>query len=100
VEEIDSLRPAGAQPNGVLTREWQAYTILHDAYVNDVPNRDIMSKLYISQGTFNRQRRKALNAVAAAIWEMRQSEADPNPRTLVRSPRPADSRSQLTTSSM
>jgi len=72
VDAIESLRPASAEPNGLLPREWQAYTILRDAYINDVPNRDIMSKLYISEGTFNRQRRKALHAVATAIWEVRQ----------------------------
>ncbi len=73
VEAIESLRPASEEPNGLLPREWRAYTILRDAYIDDVPNRDIMSKLYISEGTFNRQRRKALRAVATAIWEVRQS---------------------------
>jgi hypothetical protein len=76
VEAIESLRPAGDPPIGVLPREWHAYTILHDAYIDDVPNRDIMSKLYISEGTFNRQRRKALRAVATAMWEVRQSQAN------------------------
>ena len=69
---IESLRPAGARPAGIPPREWQAYTILHDAYVDDVPNRDIMSKLYVSEGTFNRQRRKALHAVARALLEARR----------------------------
>jgi hypothetical protein len=72
VEAIERLRPAGDPPNGVLPRDWHAYTTLHDAYIDDVPNRDIMSKLYISEGTFNRQRRKALRAVATAMWEFRQ----------------------------
>jgi len=71
---IESLRPAGARPSvsGILPREWHAYTILHDAYVEDVPNRDIMGKLYVSEGTFNRQRRKALHAVARALLEARR----------------------------
>jgi hypothetical protein len=71
---IESLRPAGARPSasGILPREWHAYTILHDAYVEDVPNRDIMAKLYVSEGTFNRQRRKALHAVARALLEARR----------------------------
>ena len=76
VEAIESLRPVGGPPKRVLPREWHAYTILHDAYIDDVPNRDIMSKLYISEGTFARQRRKALRAVARAIWEVHQSQAN------------------------
>lgn len=74
VQAIESLRPAGARPGGMqaVPREWHAYMILHDAYVEDVPNRDIMSQLYISEGTFHRQRRKALNAVARALLEAKR----------------------------
>lgn len=66
---IESLKPASARPNGVLPREWHAYFILHEAYIADTPNRDIMSRLYISEGTFNRTRRKALQAVARVMAE-------------------------------
>ena len=75
VDAIESLRPAGAPPSGVLPRQWHAYTILREAYIDDVPNRDIMSKLYISEGTFNRQRRKAMHAVATAIWQTTKPDA-------------------------
>ena len=44
--------------------------ILHSAYFEDVPNRDIMSRLYISEGTFNRTRRAALRAVTQTLEEM------------------------------
>lgn len=75
LQAIESLRPAGARPGASQTvpREWHAYTIFYNAYVDDVPNRDIMSQLYISEGTFNRQRRKALHAVARALLEARHS---------------------------
>jgi len=66
---IDSLRPAGSPPGDLVPSEWHAYTILHDAYVDDVPNRDIMSRLYVSEGTFNRRRRRALQSVARALLE-------------------------------
>jgi hypothetical protein len=68
---IETLRPVGAEPTGTqsVPREWHAYTILHEAYVEDLPNRDIMARLYVSEGTFNRQRRKALHAVARALLE-------------------------------
>jgi hypothetical protein len=68
---VESLRPAGTAPRTVVPREWFAYTILHDAYVEDVPNRDIMSRLYISEGDFNRRRRRALQAVARAVYEVK-----------------------------
>ena len=41
----------------------------HDAYVDDLPNRVIMSKLCISDGTFSRRRRQAVCAVATAMLE-------------------------------
>jgi hypothetical protein len=69
---VESLRPAAKRPDGTLPREWQAYAILHDAYVEDVPNREIMARLYISEGTYNRMRRRALQAVAQALAEARQ----------------------------
>lgn len=69
VAEVNSLRPGGTRPSGVLPREWHSYAILHDAYIEDVPNREIMARLYISEGDFNRKRRKALQAVARALFE-------------------------------
>jgi len=46
---------------------------LHNTMAIHVPdelNRDIMSKLYISEGTFNRIRRRAVRGVAKALEEM------------------------------
>jgi hypothetical protein len=77
LDAIDSLRPSGARPHGVPPREWQAYAILHDAYVEDTPNREIMSRLYIGEGTFNRQRRKALQAIARALLETAHAPSAP-----------------------
>ena len=67
---IEALRPTGTRPREPLPREWHNYAVLYDAYVEDVPNREIMARLYISQGTFNRVRRKALRAVARNLVEM------------------------------
>ena len=69
-EAVEKLRPADAPPGDPPPREWYPYLILYDAYLQDVPNRDIMSRLYISEGTFNRTRRAALQAVARALEEM------------------------------
>ena len=52
------------RPNGT------AYLILHDAYLEGIPNRNIMARLYISEGTFNRTRRAALRAVTRTLEEM------------------------------
>jgi hypothetical protein len=70
VEVIDKLRPNRNPPDEPPPRNWYPYLILSDAYLNDVPNRDIMARLYISEGTFNRTRRLALRAVARSLGEM------------------------------
>ena len=65
-DAIQSLCPAGPRPAGVPPRAWYNYIVLHDAYVTGVRNRDVMAKLYISEGTFNRTRRVAVRGVA--LW--------------------------------
>lgn len=69
VEVIEKLRPRDLPPQE-LTREWIQYVILHDAYVQGEPNRDIMNKLYISESSFNRARRRAIMGVARAVEDM------------------------------
>jgi hypothetical protein len=66
---LEKLRPSGPQPSPP-TREWHQYIILHDAYVLGELNRNIMAKLYIGEGTFNRARRRAIRGVARALEEM------------------------------
>ena len=77
-EAIDSFRPAGARPQEPLPRVWHSYAVLHDAYVEGVPNREIMARLYISEGTFNRTRRNALRGLARVIME-RNEKTDNRP---------------------
>ncbi len=69
-EAIERLRPAAGRPSDPPAREWHPYLILHDAYLEDVPNREIMSRLYISDATFSRTRRAALRAIARSLDEM------------------------------
>lgn len=71
---LEKLRPAGDLPKEPIQREWFPYVILHDAYVDGVQNRDIMSKLYISEGTFNRTRRAAVRSLVKALAEMERSK--------------------------
>jgi hypothetical protein len=72
-DAIESLRPSGMRPVGSLPRAWYNYVVLHDAYVEDVRNNEVMARLYISEGTFNRTRRLALRGVTMWLIEgMRQ----------------------------
>ena len=66
---MESFRPKGPRPPEPLPRVWYSYVVLHDAYVEGVPNREIMARLYISEGTFNRTRRNALRALARSLIE-------------------------------
>lgn len=72
-EAMESFRPAGSRPPEPLPRVWYSYVVLHDAYVEGVPNREIMARLYISEGTFNRTRRNALRGLARVITEKDKS---------------------------
>ncbi len=69
-EAVEKLRPEGQLPGEPPPREWYPYLILHEAYFKDRLNRDIMARLYISEGTFNRTRRAALRAVTRTLEEM------------------------------
>jgi hypothetical protein len=72
VDVIERLHPPDPEPRP-LTREWIQYTILHDAYVLGELNRDIMSRLYISESSFNRARRQAVRGVARAFGELERA---------------------------
>ena len=73
IDSIESLRPAEKRPPEPLPRVWYSYAVLHDAYVEGVPNREIMARLYISEGTFNRTRRNALRGLARLLSERKNN---------------------------
>lgn len=66
---IAALKPAEQRPPEPLPRVWYNHAVLHDAYVEGVPNREIMARLYISEGTFNRTRRNAIRGLARMLTE-------------------------------
>lgn len=66
---IETLRPAERRPSEPLPRVWYNHAVLYDAYVEGVPNREIMARLYISEGTFNRTRRNAIRGLARMLIE-------------------------------
>lgn len=63
-EAIQSLRPQGERPPEPPPREWFNYVVLHDAYVQGLPNREVAARLFVSEGTFHRVRRHAVRGVA------------------------------------
>lgn len=70
IETLEKLRPCSDAPGNPPLREWYPYLILQDAYLKETSNRDIMLKLYISEGTFNRTRRTAIRSLARTMGEM------------------------------
>jgi hypothetical protein len=68
-EAVKSLRPEGERPPEPIPREWYHYVILHDAYLKGVPNREVMARLYVSEGTFHRARRQAIRGAARWLAE-------------------------------
>jgi hypothetical protein len=70
LDAVEKLRPPGDMPGEPIPRQWFPYLILHDAYMNNKSNNEIMMRLYISEGTFNRTRRAAIRSVARALEEI------------------------------
>jgi len=70
LSHLERLRPAGREPQGdaaASRREWHAYLVLRQSYVDDIPTRETMSRLALSEGTYNRTRRQALHGVARSL---------------------------------
>jgi hypothetical protein len=70
LEALEKLRPPGDLPREPIPRQWYPYLILYNAYLENRPNNEIMSRLYISEGTFNRTRRAAIRSLARVLSEM------------------------------
>jgi hypothetical protein len=70
LEALEKLRPPGDLPRDPIPRQWYPYLILRNAYLENKPNNEIMARLYISEGTFNRTRRAAIRSLARVLSEM------------------------------
>jgi hypothetical protein len=73
-EAVKKLRPRVDYPGDPPPREWHSFMILSGAYFENKLNRDIMSQLYISEGTFNRTRRAAIRTVSRVLEEMEAAQ--------------------------
>jgi hypothetical protein len=72
-QAVQSLRPEGERPPEPLPREWYNFVVLYDAYIQGVPNREVMARLYFSEGTFHRTRRQAVRGVARWLAEQKRA---------------------------
>lgn len=72
-DAIDRLRPAGAaRPtpgNSAGPGGWLHYLVLHEAYVEGRPNKQIMQRYHLSEGTFHRARRRAIDVLAMDLQQ-------------------------------
>jgi len=70
VEAIDRLHPPGPRPPpgaSAGTGPWLHHLVLYEAYVEGRPNKQVMQRYHLSEGTFHRARRRAIDAIAADL---------------------------------
>jgi hypothetical protein len=69
---IDRLRPGGSRPTpgqSLGAGGWLHHLVLYEAYVDGRPNKQVMQRYHLSEGTFHRARRRAIDALAADLRE-------------------------------
>ena len=68
-QAIERLRPPGARPSpgASVLGGWLHYLVLREAYVDGRPNKQIMQRYALSEGTFHRARRRAIDALASDL---------------------------------
>jgi hypothetical protein len=67
VQAIERLRPSTPRPspgNSNGPGGWLHFLVLYEAYVEGRPNKQIMQRYYLSEGTFHRARRGAIDTLA------------------------------------
>jgi MFS family permease len=82
---IERLRPTGARPSpgsAVGAGGWLHYLVLHEAYVDGRPNKQVMQRYCLSEGTFHRARRRAIDSLARDLHE----RAHQRPAPVLREP--------------
>jgi hypothetical protein len=68
-QAIERLRPPGARPSPGATAlgGWLHYLVLKEAYADGRPNKQVMQRYALSEGTFHRARRRAIDALAVDL---------------------------------
>ena len=80
-QAIGRLRPQGPRPNpGPQGAQggWLHYLVLQEAYVEGRPNKQIMQRYHLSEGTFHRARRRAIDVLAADLAERSAPPGQPS----------------------
>ena len=75
---IERLRPPGPRPtpgSSAGPGSWLHYLVLHEAYVEGRPNKQIMQRYALSEGTFHRARRRAIDALTADLAQRAARES-------------------------
>ena len=67
LQAIEELKPEADIP--VRSPEWRGYRILYQRYVEGLDTEEITAELAISRSQFYREHRKAVDAVAALLWD-------------------------------
>ena len=68
-QAIERLRPSGVRPTPgtSVLGGWLHYLVLKEAYVDGRPNKQVMQRYALSEGTFHRARRRAIDAIASDV---------------------------------
>jgi hypothetical protein len=71
VDAVDRLRPSTPRPKAGIDGPggWLHYLVLYEAYVDGCSNGEIMQRYFISESTFHRARRSAVNTIAADLYD-------------------------------
>jgi hypothetical protein len=69
IEWSRSETPRPTPGNNTGPGGWLHYLVLHDAYVDGRPNKQIMQRYHLSESTFHRARRKAVDTLAFDLHE-------------------------------
>jgi hypothetical protein len=84
VQAIERLRPSTPRPTpggSAGPGGWLHYLVLYEAYVDGRHNKEIMQRYYLSESTFHRARRSAVNSLAADLHERLLRTTQPEPQT-------------------
>lgn len=75
-QAVERLAPEGTRPalGAAAGRSgWLHHLVLYEAYIDGRPNKQIMQRYQLSEGTFHRARRRAIDAIATDLYQRYRS---------------------------
>jgi hypothetical protein len=79
-QAIERLRPTGPRPTpGSVSGPggWLHYLVLREPYIDGRPNKQVIQRYCLSEGTFHRARRRAIDALTLDLHERASHRATP-----------------------